>query len=68
MEPRAVQLHVWDDSYGLISHLSYVPAGYKEVAMLSSLTDGARAQLFAQNRRDYEKLCKTEYDTYLPRR
>jgi Icc protein len=68
MEPRAVQLHVWDDSYGLISHLSYVPAGYEEVAMLSSLTDGARAQLFAQNRRDYEKLCKTEYDTYLPRR
>ena len=39
MEPRAVQLHVWDDSYGLISHLSYVPAGYKEVAMLSSLTE-----------------------------
>ena len=68
MEPRAVQLHVWDDSYGLISHLSYVPAGYEEVAMLSSLTDGARAQLFAQNRRDYEKLCKTEHDTYLPRR
>lgn len=62
MEPRAVQLHVWDDSYGLISHLSYVPASYEEVAVLSRLTDEARAQLLAQNRRDYEKLCKTEYN------
>jgi len=62
MEPRAVQLHVWDDSYGLISHLSYIPAGYEEVAGLSSLTDEARAELLAQNRRDYQQLCKTEYD------
>jgi len=62
MEPRAVQLHVWDDSYGLISHLSYVPADYEEVAMLSGLTDEARAKLLAQNRRDYQELCKSEYD------
>jgi len=62
MEPRAVQLHVWDDSYGLISHLSYVPANYEGVAMLSGLTDEARAKLLAQNRRDYQKLCKIEYD------
>jgi 3',5'-cyclic-AMP phosphodiesterase len=62
MEPRAVQLHVWDDSYGLISHLSYVPAGYEEVAALSSLTDEAREKLLAQNRRDYQELCKSEYD------
>ncbi len=43
-------------------HLSYIPAGYEEVAMLSSLTGEARAQLLAQNRRDYQELCKTEYD------
>ena len=62
MEPRAVQLHVWDDGYGLISHLSYVPAGYEEVAMLNGLTDEARAKLLAQNRRDYQELCNSEYD------
>jgi 3',5'-cyclic AMP phosphodiesterase CpdA len=62
MEPRALQLHVWDDSYGLISHLSYIPAGYDEIAMLSRLTDEARTKLLAQNRRDYQELCRTEYD------
>jgi hypothetical protein len=36
--------------------------------MLSSLTDEARTQLLAQNRRDYQELCKTEYDRKLPRR
>jgi 3',5'-cyclic-AMP phosphodiesterase len=65
MEPRAVQLHVWDDNYGLVSHLSYVPAGYEEVAMLSSLTAEAREQLLAQNRRDYQELCKSEYDRHV---
>ena len=62
MEPRTVQLHVWDDSYGLISHLSYVPAGYEDLTMLSGLTDEARAKLLEQNRRDYQELCKSEYD------
>jgi 3',5'-cyclic-AMP phosphodiesterase len=65
MEPRAVQLHVWDNSYGLISHLSYIPAGYEEIAMLRSLTNEARTQLLAQNWRDYQELCKTEYDIQL---
>ena len=62
MEPRAVQLHVWDDSYGLISHLSYVPSGYEEVAILNTLTDEARTKLLAQTQKDYQELCKTEYD------
>jgi 3',5'-cyclic-AMP phosphodiesterase len=62
MEPRAVALHVWDESYGVISHLSYIPAGYEEIAVLSSLTREARTQLLAQNRRDYQELCKTEYN------
>ena len=62
MEPRAVQLHAWDPSYGLVSHLSYVPAGYEEVAMLSGLTFEARDKLLAQNRQDYQELCRREYD------
>lgn len=62
MESRAVQVHLWDDSYGLISHLSYVPAGYEQVNGLSSLTEEAGAQWLAQNRREYRELCKTEYD------
>ena len=66
MEPRAVQLHVWDDSYGLISHLSYVPAGYEEIAMLSSLTNEARLKFLAQNRHEYQELCRTEYDGQFP--
>jgi hypothetical protein len=62
MEPRALQLHVWDDSYGLISHLSYIPAGYEEIAVLGNLTDEARAELLARNRRDYQEFCEVEYD------
>ena len=62
MEPRAVQIHIWDDSYGLVSHLSYVPAGYETVTGLSELTDEAREKWLAQNRREYDELCTTEYD------
>jgi len=62
MEPRAVALHVWDESYGLISHLSYIPAGYEEIPILSTLTSEDRAQLLSQNRRDYQEICQTEYN------
>jgi len=62
MEPRAVQLHVWDNSYGLISHLSYVPAGYEEIAVLNNLTADAREKFLAQNRHDYQEFCRIEYD------
>jgi 3',5'-cyclic-AMP phosphodiesterase len=65
MEPRAVQLHVWDQGYGLVSHLSYVPAGYEERNTLSSLTDEVREQWLAQNRREYQEFCRTEYDREL---
>jgi 3',5'-cyclic-AMP phosphodiesterase len=61
-EPRAVKVHVWDDSYGLISHLSYIPAGYETVNGLSALTEETRANWLKQNRRDYQQLCTTEYD------
>jgi len=66
MEPRAVQIHLWDDSYGLISHLSYVPAGYETVNGLSSLTAEAGTKWLAQNRREYQELCETEYDRSHP--
>jgi 3',5'-cyclic-AMP phosphodiesterase len=61
-EPRAVQVHIWDDSYGLISHLSYVPAGYEIVSGLSGLSEETGANWRAQNRRDYDELCKAEYE------
>ena len=47
---------------GLVSHLSYVPAGYEEKKALSSLTDDARKQWLAQNQREYQEFCRTEYD------
>jgi len=62
MEPRAVQVHLWDNSYGLISHISYVPAGYEPVNGLSSLTAEAATKWLAQNRQEYQELCEAEYD------
>jgi 3',5'-cyclic-AMP phosphodiesterase len=62
MEPRAIQIHVWDHGYGLVSHLSYIPAGYEKVEALNSLTEEARAQWLAENKRDYHAFCEAEYD------
>jgi hypothetical protein len=62
MEPRAVQIQVWDLGYGLVSHLSYVSASYEPVNGLTSLTKEAAAQWIAQNRREYQEFCKTKYD------
>jgi 3',5'-cyclic AMP phosphodiesterase CpdA len=62
MEPRAVQLHVWDPGYGLVSHLSYVPNSYEPLLMIADLAPDARAELIARNRGDYERMCKAEYD------
>jgi Icc protein len=62
MEPRAIQLHVWDPGYGLVSHLSYVPNSYEPVPMLGSLDAEARAQLIDGNKRDYEQMCREEFD------
>jgi hypothetical protein len=42
MEPRAVQLHVLDPGYGLVSHLSYVSSDYRNVAILGSLPEKDR--------------------------
>src|SRR5205823_2109909 len=61
-EPRAVQIHVWDDGYGLISHLSYIPAGYETVTGFTSLSEEAAAKWLAQNRREDENLCTRAYD------
>ncbi len=62
MEPRAVQLHVLDPGYGLVSHLSYVPNDYRNVAMLGSLPEKERADLVGRARRDYEHLRGAEYE------
>jgi 3',5'-cyclic AMP phosphodiesterase CpdA len=65
MEPRAIQLHVWDPGYGLVSHLSYIPNSYEPIALLSSLNIAERGKIIAQSRRDYDALCKSEFDRKL---
>ena len=62
MEPRAVQLHVHDPGYGLVSHLSYVPSGYKNMAMLASLSETDRATIVGRAKKDYDAMCRAEYD------
>ncbi len=62
MEPRAIQLHVFDPGYGLVSHLSYVPNDYRNVAMLGSLPEKDRAALVDRAKQDYENMCRAEYD------
>ena len=62
MEPRAIQLHVLDPGYGLVSHLSYVPNDYRNVAMLGGLPENDRAALVAHAKRDYQDMCDTEFD------
>ncbi len=62
MEPRAIQLHVLDPAYGLVSHLSYVPSDYRKVAMLGGLPEKDRAMLVERAKRDYEDMCRSEYD------
>jgi 3',5'-cyclic-AMP phosphodiesterase len=62
MEPRAIQLHVFDPGYGLVSHLSYVPNSYRTLPMLGSMGENERAKIVEQTRRDYEAMCRSEYD------
>ena len=62
MEPRAIQLHALDPGYGLVTHLSYVPADYRTVAMLSGIPEKDRVVLVERARRDYDELCRAEYD------
>jgi 3',5'-cyclic AMP phosphodiesterase CpdA len=68
MEPRAIQLHVLDPGYGLVSHLSYVPSGYRNMAMLESLPEKDRATLVWRTRRDYDDMCGSEYDLPNPKK
>src|SRR5579862_63484 len=62
MEPRAVQLHVLDPGYGLVSHLSYVPNGYRSMPLLGSLPENDREKIVEQSKRDYEAMCRSEFD------
>jgi Icc protein len=68
MEPRAIQLHVLDSGYGLVSHLSYVPNGYRKLAMLGSLAAKDRAAIVEGARRDYHEMCRIEFETARSRR
>ncbi len=54
-------VHVLDPGYGLVSHLSYVPSGYRYITMLDSLSEENRSALVERTRRDYEALRRTEY-------
>ena len=47
---------------GLVSHLSYVPNGYRNVAMLQSLPQNDREVLVERTKRDYQDMCRAEYD------
>jgi 3',5'-cyclic-AMP phosphodiesterase len=62
MEPRAIQLHVWDPGYGLISHLSYVPNSYQALPLLDDLDEARRATVLSHARTDYEAMCGDEFD------
>ncbi len=62
MEPRAIQLHVLDPGYGLVSHLSYVPSNYRTVEMLGSLPEKDRARLVEAAKKDYQDMCRGEFD------
>ena len=62
MEPRAVQLHVLDPGYGLISHLSYVPSAYAKVEMLGTLPEKDRIALVERAKKDYQEMCRGEFD------
>jgi len=62
MEPRAIQLHVHDPGYGLVTHLSYVPTDYGKMELLGSLPEKDRAALVGRAKKDYEEMCRSEYD------
>ena len=59
MEPRAVQLHVLDPGYGLVSHLSYV-SGPRETFQPVSEFKVEELQRVVQHR--YEELRRTEFE------
>ena len=62
MEPRAIQLHALDPGYGLVSHLSYVPSGYQNLAMLASLSEIDRETIVGRAKKDYDAMCEAEFD------
>jgi hypothetical protein len=62
MEPRAIQLHVWDLGYGAVSPSQLRPSSYQPMALLGTLKAAERDQIVEQNRRVYEALRKSEFD------
>lgn len=62
IEPRAVQLYVWDPGYGLVSHVSYL-SGVSE-----TYSSSKASSLRESFQRHYEELCRMEFDTASPAR
>jgi 3',5'-cyclic AMP phosphodiesterase CpdA len=62
IEPPAVQLHLFDPGYGLISHLSYV-GGDPEIFNIAGLSSNQTLESVLERcNREYEELCRMEYD------
>ncbi|MFQ5828419.1 MAG: phosphodiesterase [Candidatus Methylomirabilia bacterium] len=62
MEPRAVQLHVMDPGYGLVSHTSYVSDHLEVFQPLSELRARTLEEIYAGVKRGYERLSREEFD------
>src|SRR5262249_2704519 len=62
IEPPAVQLHLFDPGYGLISHLSYV-GGDPEIFNIAGLNSNRILESMLERcNREYEELRRMEYE------
>ena len=63
LEPRAVQLHLLDARYGLVSHLSYVGGDYETFSPISAFrSNRTPEELREMVQHNYEALRRTEYE------
>ena len=62
IEPRAVQLYLFDPGYGLISHLSYVGSAYETFDIAGLRSNRTLESMLEQHNRGYEELRRMEYD------
>jgi 3',5'-cyclic AMP phosphodiesterase CpdA len=63
LEPRAVQLHLLDARYGLVSHLSYVGGDYETFSPVTAFRGNRTPEeLREMVQHNYEALRRTEYE------
>jgi len=62
MEPRSVNLHILDQNYGFVSHLSYVSKEYESFKPISELENWTLDDLLELIKRKYDKICYEEFD------